>query len=134
VNLGYLKKMSKHTWNTSKTLALAMLFSLCQKNLSWGSFFQDWWNSLCPKFTQSDILGQSRENTCIQMENFYEMCSVPCSRFVWLSKPQLQQARTEFPKSRMQKLKSLVPKECHFSGTVLVFAGEVAKIRLEFAL
>lgn len=30
---------------------------------------------------------------------FYEMCSIPCIRFVWLSKPQLQQARTEFPKT-----------------------------------
>lgn len=119
--------LSEHTWNTSKTLALATLFSLCQKvSLGDPSFKTG-------EFTQSDILGHSGENMCIQMENFYEMCSMPCSRFVWLSKPQLQ-ARTQFPKSRVQKLKSLVPKECHFSGTVLIFAGEVAKIVLEFAL
>lgn len=40
----------------------------------------------------------------------------------------------QFPKTRAQTLKSLVPKECHLSGTLLVFAGEIAKIMLQFAL
>lgn len=59
------------------------------------------------------------------------MCNIPCSKFVWLSKPQLQQAKTV---SQNQKLQSLVPKDCQLSGTVLVFAGEIAKIMLQFAL
>lgn len=62
------------------------------------------------------------------------MCTIFRSRFVWLSKPQLQQGRTEFPKTRVPKWKSLVPRECHLSGTALVFAGEVAKLPVQFAL
>lgn len=42
------------------------------------------------------------------------MCSIPCHRFVWLSQPQLQQARAEFPEIRLQKWKSLVPEDCAY--------------------
>lgn len=39
-----------------------------------------------------------------------------------------------FQKNRVRKLKSLVPRECQLSGTMLVFVDEVAKIMLQFAL
>lgn len=102
-----------------------------KESLPWGLFFQDWWNSVLhvhvirhPGLSQRIYVFRCSIFKCAT----FLAADLFCCQSLNFNKLEQRFQNT------VQKLKSLVPKKCQLSGVVLVFAGEVAKTMLQFAL
>ena len=125
--------LSEHTGNTFYTHTLLHYYNwllLGQKESLWRIFSFKTLSLSC-LHNETSRLWQKiyvfRWNVFIKCTAFYAADVFGCQS---LNYNKLEQ----FPKSKVQELKSLVPRECQLSGTVLVFVGEVAKIMLQCAL